>query len=395
MPITALPSVPLRSDTPENFVTKGDAFIAALPTFVTELNAMGTALNLSTTTTSVSSVLIGTGSKTFAVAAGLGYVIGMSVTIANTATPVNRMYGTVTSYVGTSLVVNVTTIGGSGTFAAWTIALAAEILGATLGANTFTADQTLASGAALETSLSTVASATTPDIWTATSNNINYTGTTAATGFAVAPQAGVTRTLICAGACSFTAGANMLIDGAVSFTAAAGDEVQVFAVTTTQFRLRVKRANGLAVIPPSAATDTAAGVIELATNAEVAAGTDTARAVTPAGLFAGLNATGTAPIYACRAWVNFNGTGTPAIRASGNVTSITDNGVGDYTVNFTTAMPDVNYSVAGASSIAGAATGLRGLIVKDGTIATTSIGVMTVYGTTGQDTINNSVQIFR
>lgn len=53
---------------------------------------------------------------------------------------------------------------------------------------------------------------------------------------------------------------------------------------------------------------------------------------------------GSAPIYAARAWVNFNGTGTVAIRASGNVSSITDNGVGDYTVNFTTAMPDANYS---------------------------------------------------
>jgi hypothetical protein len=47
----------------------------------------------------------------------------------------------------------------------------------------------------------------------------------------------------------------------------------------------------------------------------------------------------------CRAWVNFNGTGTVAIRASGNVSSITDNGTGDYTVNFTTAMVDANYSV--------------------------------------------------
>lgn len=50
--------------------------------------------------------------------------------------------------------------------------------------------------------------------------------------------------------------------------------------------------------------------------------------------------------YGCRAWVNFNGTGTVAIRASGNVTSITDNGTGDYTVNFTTAMPDANYAAA-------------------------------------------------
>jgi hypothetical protein len=52
-----------------------------------------------------------------------------------------------------------------------------------------------------------------------------------------------------------------------------------------------------------------------------------------------------AAVYGCRAWVNFNGTGTVAIRASGNVSSITDNGTGQYTINFTTAMPDVNYSV--------------------------------------------------
>ena len=52
---------------------------------------------------------------------------------------------------------------------------------------------------------------------------------------------------------------------------------------------------------------------------------------------------GTAPIYMCRAWVNFNGTGTVAIRASGNVSSITDNGTGQYTVNLTTSMPDANY----------------------------------------------------
>ena len=51
----------------------------------------------------------------------------------------------------------------------------------------------------------------------------------------------------------------------------------------------------------------------------------------------------------CKAWVNFNGTGTVAIRASYNVSSITDNGVGDYTVNFTTALADTNYSVVGAS----------------------------------------------
>ena len=55
--------------------------------------------------------------------------------------------------------------------------------------------------------------------------------------------------------------------------------------------------------------------------------------------------TGSAPYYGARAWVNFNGTGTVAIRASGNVTSITDNGTGNYTMNFNVAMPDTDYAV--------------------------------------------------
>ena len=58
------------------------------------------------------------------------------------------------------------------------------------------------------------------------------------------------------------------------------------------------------------------------------------------------NASGSAPIYACRAWVNFDGTGTVAIRASGNVSSVSRNGTGNYTVNFTTALADANYSAA-------------------------------------------------
>lgn len=54
-----------------------------------------------------------------------------------------------------------------------------------------------------------------------------------------------------------------------------------------------------------------------------------------------------------KAWVNFNGTGTVAIRASLNVSSITDNGTGDYTVNFTNAFVDANYAVAVSGSITG------------------------------------------
>jgi len=53
-----------------------------------------------------------------------------------------------------------------------------------------------------------------------------------------------------------------------------------------------------------------------------------------------------------KSWVNFNGTGTVAIRASFNVSSITDNGTGDYTVNFTTALADANYSLTASCSTA-------------------------------------------
>ena len=81
-----------------------------------------------------------------------------------------------------------------------------------------------------------------------------------------------------------------------------------------------------------------------------------------------------ATAYGCRAWVNFNGTGTVAIRASGNVSSITDNGTGDYTVNFTTAMPDANYAVTQAYTAGSSHAYVSGV----STISTTSVR-MTPY----------------
>lgn len=70
--------------------------------------------------------------------------------------------------------------------------------------------------------------------------------------------------------------------------------------------------------------------------------------VTPGKLSGGQS--GSAPVYGCRAWCNFDGTltGTNAPRAGGNVASVTRNSVGDYTINFTTAMQDANYSVSGS-----------------------------------------------
>jgi hypothetical protein len=100
--------------------------------------------------------------------------------------------------------------------------------------------------------------------------------------------------------------------------------------------------------------------------------------------------------YMARAWVNFDGTGTVAIRASGNVSSITDNGVGNYTVNFTTAMPDVNYSAIGIKHNVITNTNAALQIspgVSDYTV--NGVGVFTVENNALTDTNLCSVSIFR
>lgn len=99
-----------------------------------------------------------------------------------------------------------------------------------------------------------------------------------------------------------------------------------------------------------------------------------------------------------KAWVNFNGTGTPAVRASYNVSSITDNGTGAYTVNLTNAMQDANYSVSGAGGV-GNGTGC--IVSSPGASANTTTAVYvntrivagTVQPVTDLEYI--SVQIFR
>ena len=101
-----------------------------------------------------------------------------------------------------------------------------------------------------------------------------------------------------------------------------------------------------------------------------------------------------------KAWVNFNGTGTVAIRASYNVTSITDNGTGAYTVNFSTAMPDANYSVAGVvKEFDGATASAVWLQPALGTIATVyttgSIRVICRFGAGNADSAVVNVNIFR
>ena len=134
------------------------------------------------------------------------------------------------------------------------------------------------------------------------------------------------------------------IAAAVSAHAAAADPHTGYALESALGTASTKNtgttSGTVPLVGTSSATDALAGLVELATTAEAAAGTDTARAITPAGLRGGLNATGTAPVYACRAWVNFDGTSGSmgSGRANGNVSSITDSGIGLYIVNFATAI---------------------------------------------------------
>lgn len=100
----------------------------------------------------------------------------------------------------------------------------------------------------------------------------------------------------------------------------------------------------------------------------------------------------------CRAWVNFNGTGTVAIRADFNVTSITDNGTGDYTVNFTTAMPDANYAVT-ASAKYNSSTNYHTVTLGDisggSNPTTTTCRLMSMANTVNQDCDYVTAAFFR
>jgi hypothetical protein len=94
--------------------------------------------------------------------------------------------------------------------------------------------------------------------------------------------------------------------------------------------------------------------------------------------------------------VNFNGTGTVAIRASGNVSSITDNGTGDYTINMTTALPDANYSII---PVAGATPGSIGAVYlyDPGTARTTTLFRIFVLNSSfsGIDAAQVNLAVFR
>jgi hypothetical protein len=129
--------------------------------------------------------------------------------------------------------------------------------------------------------------------------------------------------------------------------------------------------------------------------------TATINGITPtstSGVLSTFNAAGSAPVYACRAWVNFNGGVTPTIRASGNVSSVTRTSAGLYTVNFATAMQDTNYAFFGGNGDYSSGTALLYTSERTGRTAS-AVPIVTGYINTGaagiQDNTINTVAIFR
>jgi hypothetical protein len=125
-------------------------------------------------------------------------------------------------------------------------------------------------------------------------------------------------------------------------------------------------------------------------------GTTWTSAAAPVGI---TTTTGSAPYYGARAWVNFNGTGTVAIRASSNVSSITDNATGDYTVNFTTAMADANYSVVVSADDIDCSSGIAAVANTGDSVppTTTAVRVWQFLSDTNtpRDAIYFCVSVFR
>lgn len=131
----------------------------------------------------------------------------------------------------------------------------------------------------------------------------------------------------------------------------------------------------------TAASDTASGIIEIAVQSEMETGADTVRAVVPGRQHF--------HVSAAKFWINFDGTGTPAARTSYNVTSITDNGVGDWTLNFTNSFSSANYVVVSGSSLDNAVTpgaSYRGLSIRS--LATGSVRLISTDGAGGADLAN-------
>ena len=171
---------------------------------------------------------------------------------------------------------------------------------------------------------SAVVAAATTNIWATDGNTLHVTGSTGITSFGTAPNVGARRRVIFDGAPLLTDGANLNLPGAVNYQCEAGDIADVYADTTTLFQVTVIPVDGL----------TAVGAFATQSDQETATS-----------LIAYVNSGGQhLHPSAAKGWVKFNSGG--VIAASYNVTSVTDTGSGDWTVNWATDFSSADYCVS-------------------------------------------------
>lgn len=174
-----------------------------------------------------------------------------------------------------------------------------------------------------------------------------------------------------------------------------GGALQLSPGTTAQEGIRIQRITGAVTFSGINLDNNAFNALAFFTGASEAMRIDTSSNLQ---FNSGYGSVATA--FGCRAWVSFNGTGTVAIRGSGNVSSITDNAVGDYTVNFATAMPDINYSAPTSfSGENGARMSQTDIVAATGVASartTTTFRLSTgVHGVSSNDCAFVNVAIFR
>lgn len=276
---------------------------------------------------------------------------------------------------------------------------------ATLAGGTFTGDIVMNASSIITAEGADVVAATTTNIWATDGNTRHITGNTTITSFGTAPQAGARMRLIFDGTPSLTHSANLnLNNGSSDILIQAGDYADVYADTTTQFDVVVTRKSG-AAIASSANTitqlNTSVAVTDTGTDGKIthtvdgviiSEETDVSRVSTIDG------GTALIPEFKCRAWARFNGTGTPALIAGGNISSsITDNGTGDYTLTFSTAMPDANYVLVATARASGSGS-VTAIVCEqsfDTAPSTTAFRLIVKQGATFFDSSSIHVAVFR
>lgn len=218
--------IPVVGEPEDVYSSHAQAFAYGVQRLASEINAEAALENAATTTTSVTSQSLTVGSKTFAVATGLGWAAGMAGRAANTASATNYANFTCTSYSGSSLVVNFDSIVGSGAgITTWTITKSSSASNtATLTSNTFTGTQSWAQGA-------DVASSTTVNLTALADGNLRaLTGTTTINAWTIAN--GVEHNLVYTGAgltLTYSATTNRLNSGGANVTLATNDRLRIFA----------------------------------------------------------------------------------------------------------------------------------------------------------------------